>query len=408
MKFTGITKSIWCNAALSVMLVKHILILVILLTSPLGSAAPPSYHYTQTTRVSINVDLFLSSTCPHCHKADAFFRDLEKKLPWLLVHRYVINQDKTGLQRFYEHLQRQHSSNFSVPAIFFCDARWAGFADEQTTGKALLQALTYCHEKILDEGELSPATVTVLQKWGTASQLQIGATIAPSVFSLLPITALSDAINPCALFVVAAFLAVLWLFPTKKWQQFSIGMVFIIFLGLIHYLQQGHSGFYYQNVFKWRLAAIVAGVLLLFSVFRDYQKTRMQADTTIIPWVVATIFLVIGVHIYQQTCEFNLALVFAQWLTEQSISPGTRIVYQMMYQFFYLLPFVALLLFFLIAGRSGWMRRYHQWFKTVAYLILASIGIILLAFPTLLSNLWVSAIVLFGSIGVGWVRGRYE
>ncbi len=399
------------EAGLLGMLVKHILVFIFLFNISLGYAGPQTmawFTHDDKNHVSINVDLFLSSTCPHCQKADAFFRGIEQKEPWLVIHRYVINQDKAGLQRFYEHLQQQHSSDFSVPAIFFCNTRWAGFADQQTTGKALLRALSYCHQKIIQQGGLSPETTTVLQKWGSASQVQIRDAISASAVSFIPITALSDALSPCSLSLLAAFLAFMWLFSSRKWQQFSIGVVFIVGLALVHYLQQAHVAFYYQTVFKWRLAAVLAGLFLLFGLFRDYRKKDEHIDINASPWFLATMFTVCAVYIYQQTCVFNLALVFAQWLTEQSISPAVRVSYQMIYQLFYVLPLVLLLVCFLVFGRCNWIMRHQQLLKTAAYLILAGIGIILLSFPLLLSNLWVSAIVLFGAIAAGWVRRRYE
>ncbi len=393
----------WLQIALSV---------IFLLNITISHANPQSnkwFSQDAQKNVSVTVDLFLSSTCPHCHKADAFFRDMEKKQPWLVVNRYVINQDKSALQTFYEHLQQQHSGNFSVPAIFFCDSRWAGFADENTTGKALSRAISYCHQQIIQQGELSAATVSALQKWGNASQIQIGATISHSAFPLVTITAMSDGLNPCSLFCLAAFLAFMWLYPTRKWHQFSIGSVFIVSLGIVHYMQQVHSGFFYQNMLNWRLGAILVGVLLLLMVVRTYRKMQLHKVIHTGAWIFAAVILTaFAVHIYQQTCAFNLALVLEQWLTEQAISSTMRHFYQIVYQIFYLLPLVLVLLFFLLFGQYPWMVRYQQILKTAAYLILASIGIILLAYPTWLANLWVSAVVFFGAIAAGWCWRRYE
>lgn len=125
----------------------------------LHAEAPP----TPNEQVKIDVDLFLTTTCSHCQKADAFFREVEKKHPWVVVHRYEINEDKAALQIFYEHLQRQNSNNFLVPSIFFCNSHWSGFAEANTTGKRLQQALEDCRQKIINQGKLTPATGSVLQ-----------------------------------------------------------------------------------------------------------------------------------------------------------------------------------------------------------------------------------------------------
>ena len=373
------------------------------------SSSSPWFTRDAHNNVSITVDLFISSTCPHCHKADAYFRDIEKKQPWITVHRYVINQDKSALQTFYEHLQQQHTNDFSVPAILFCNSHWTGFAEENTTGKTLLRAMSYCHQKIVQQGELSPATINALQKWGAASQVQIGSTISQSAWSLIPLTAFSDGFNPCSLFSWAAFLALMWLYPEKKGLQLSIGVLYIVSLGIIHYLQQAHSGFFYQNPLIWRATAILAGISLLIAVFRVYRKAAGYETSYACSWIFPVIMLLVfTLHIYQQTCAFNLALVFDQWLIEQPIAPITRHFYLIIYQIFYLLPLVSLLLLFLFTVRSDKFRRYQSTLNASAYLILSCIGIILLAYPAWLANSWISTIVFFGSIGAGWGWRRYE
>lgn len=193
----------------------------------------PWFTHDAGNQVQMNVDLFLASTCSHCHKADIFFRNIEKNNPWLIVHRYIINQDKPALQTFYEHLQQQHSSDFSVPTVFFCNSRWVGFAEAKTTGKALLNALTYCHQKISQQGELSAATVNVLQKQSLVSPYQGSTKIMQSTF-MLPITAQMNVLILYSLVCFVAFLAFLWLYPARKWRQFGIRLIFLfgfIFIG---------------------------------------------------------------------------------------------------------------------------------------------------------------------------------
>src|SRR3990167_8779536 len=110
--------------------------------------------------VQLRVDLFLSTTCPHCRAADRFFRQLETKKAWLAVHRYYINEDKVGLDRLNDLViaQKIKITPFAVPAIFFCDARWLGFDSANKTGKEILNGLTYCHNQLIATGKLTPMT----------------------------------------------------------------------------------------------------------------------------------------------------------------------------------------------------------------------------------------------------------
>lgn len=391
-------------------MIKFIFGLIFLLNSSMIYANAQSvvwYTYGADKQVNINVELFMSSTCPHCINADAFFQQIEKKMPWVVVHRYVINQDKLALRAFYDRLQEQHLTGFSVPAIFFCGSRWSGFSDANTTGKVLLDALTYCHKRIKQQGELTQATTNVLQRGGNASKFQYGSSITSSVPLLIVSTALMDAMSPCSFFCFAAFLAFLWLFPTQKWLQFSVGMVFILSLGSIHYVQQAHSNLYYQIIPKLRLADIAVAILLFFVMFGMYRKMTSRVLLKPGPlFFSGVIFTVIAMQIAQQTCTFNVAMVFEQWWTEHTITLATHRLYLIVYQFFYVLPLVFMLLFFLIFGQYQRICSFQQKLTPAAYLVLMSIGVILLVYPYLLANLLISIVVPLVSVIGGWLIAR--
>lgn len=108
---------------------------------PQACAQPPR---SSSSPPSIQVDLFMSSTCPHCHKASEFFDALQKQIPWLVVHKHVINLDKSALTLFAARLKDIGSNNFAVPAMFFCKQYWVGFDTDKTTGKKLTAALQRC------------------------------------------------------------------------------------------------------------------------------------------------------------------------------------------------------------------------------------------------------------------------
>lgn len=385
---------------------------ILLLSGSMTYADPEPAWYTQGEgkQVLINVDLFLTSTCPHCQKADAFFNEVAKKNPWLVIHRHVINEDKAALQTFYDRLQQQHLNNFSVPAIFFCDSHWTGFAEADTTGKVLLPALEYCHKKISQEGQLSKATINVMQKWGKASQVEIGASTERSATLLITIAALTDAFSPCSLFMFAAFLAFLWLYPANRRLQAAVGIVFLLSLGGIHYIQQVHAAFYYQIIAKLKWAEILVGLLLFFGVastirYKLIPRFTMSAGPLFFSLIIMTVF---AVQIYQQTCVFNVALILEQWLAEQSYSPAKHLVYILMYQFIYLLPLAIFLVWYLLRKNKKRIGSDRTTLKDAACFILMSIGAILVIYPFGLASLATSIAVLMMALLGGWMLAKRD
>ena len=125
-------------------------LLLFICSMPLWADNSFSWYTIDTNKqVTINVELFLSSACPHCHKADEFFREIEPKTPWLQVKHNIINEDKDALIRFNQFLTELKFNDFAVPSTFFCKSRWVGFDSTETTGKDLLKALQYCKEQII-------------------------------------------------------------------------------------------------------------------------------------------------------------------------------------------------------------------------------------------------------------------
>ena len=56
----------------------RLILLFFILSGKLWSATLiiPWYSQDKDKKTVINIELFLSSTCPHCHKADVFFRSI--------------------------------------------------------------------------------------------------------------------------------------------------------------------------------------------------------------------------------------------------------------------------------------------------------------------------------------------
>ena len=375
-----------------------------------ANAEPTWFTQGEDKQVLINVDVFLTSTCPHCQKADAFFSEIEKKNPWLVIHRQEINEDKAALELFYNLLQQQHLNDFSVPAMFFCNSHWTGFADANSTGKVLLSALDFCRQKITQDGQLNQVTIDVLQKWGKASQLQVGTKKADSAASLITMAALTDAFSPCSLFAFAAFLAFLWLYPTDRRSQWAVGVVFLLSLGAIHFIQQAHAAFYYQYVEKLKWVEMLVGVILFFAVASTYRQKQTQwlslrDGPVYFLLIIATVF---AVQAYQQTCVFNIAPALEQWLAEQSFSSTKHLAYILMYQLIYLLPLAVFLLCYLLYKRKKHIALHQPLWKHTASLILISIGLILVFYPRGLASLTASiAVIVIAFLG-GWMLTKRE
>lgn len=382
--------------------IKSLLLLMLLSTSLWANTSSTSW-YTQEAdkQVTINVEIFVSSTCEYCHRAEAFLSGIEVTTPWLHIKRYTINQDKEALIRFNQLLTEQNMYDFSVPSVFFCNSRWVGFSSSETTGKDLLRGLNFCKSEIEKSGTLTPATVNVLKRWGNANLFDSGMVENPSAARYITTIAIMDALNPCSLFCLTAFFALLFLLDDRK-KQFISGLLFILVIGGGHYFQQVHAHAFYALLPWLRLPAAVTG-LFAFYLAGQYYRKRKSANLL----YVLTFLLAFMTQAYQQTCMMNWSFIFGQWLYNQQLSVGQHIIYQVAYQIIYLLPLLLVLIAFIFLERTKLITRSKSRLYIIGLLYIMAIGLILIVYPLALSNLALSLLVIVSLFVAGSILKKY-
>ncbi len=362
------------------------------------------YTMDAKKQVTLNVELFLSSTCPHCQKADAFFKEIEPKTPWLHIQRHLINQDKDALTLFNQFLTEQKASDFAVPSMFFCNSRWLGFESAETTGKDLLNALNYCKQQIEKKGTLTDAAVNVIKRWANANMYNASMTEQPSILQYLLVVVFLDITNSCSLFCFFGFLAVLSIQHSKK-NQLLTGCLFILAIVFVHWFQQTQTNIFYQILPWFRIVAVIMGLSSLYLAVLYYRKQVIKPYLLFI-W---TFFFALTVYAYQQTCVMNWSYIFEQWLTNQRLSGVQPGLLQLIYQVLYCLPLIVVLLVY-------WLLSSFNFFKSalenIGLLFISFIALFLLIQPALLSYYLISYLTLLlgivAGIIVNWYRNKKQ
>lgn len=337
--------------------------------------APSWYSIGTDKKVSLQVELYLSSTCPHCQKEANFFNIMQLQNPWLQVKAYYIDKDKDALLAFSKRIRIQSTGDFAVPSAFFCDSRWIGFDTAETTGKDIMRGLTLCRDQIKASGRLTSATVNALQKLGNANYFDTGMVDTPSSTYYLLGMALLDATSPCSLFYFLTFLAFLFLRTDKK-AQYRDGLVFVVILGLMHYVQQTNPALFYTFASWMRWPAVMVGLATLYLLGVLYRKQSVQAYLLPLAFCLAVL-----VQSFQQTCLMNWSYLFQQWLNHQAVSPLQSGLLGLLYQGLYL----SIILLFLIAytaviNRPKYSKARH-YLQLLGQVILLFVAVLLIAYP---------------------------
>jgi hypothetical protein len=367
-----------------------------------NNTSSPWYTQDVGKKTNINVELFLSSTCAHCQKADAFFREIEAQSPWLHVKRYMVNDSKEALIRFNQLLAEQQMSDFAVPSVYFCDSRWVGFATAETTGKNLVNAINYCKHQIEKKGALSPATVNTLRRWANANLFDSAMTEDPTVAKYITVIALMDAFNPCALFCLASLFALIFMQDTRKEQLIS-GLLFIVPVGIVHFFQQAYTSAFFEVLPWFRLPAFLVGVFALYLVAQSYKKKPTHNLFFLLALLLGFI-----IQTYQQTCLMNWSLIFEQWLYNQQVSNAKIGLYELAYQCMYLSPLLLILFLFVLLIQGNRLIKFKPKLNYIGLLYILVISLFLLLYPMALSKPVLSVIVVFGVYISGLILSKYN
>ncbi len=334
-------------------------------------------------QVTLIVDVFTSSTCSHCKKLEAFLKKEAENRPWLNIKYHVINEDREALETYAQFLKKHDLTDFYVPAIFFCNSRWLGFANPETSGKILFTNLDYCKKQIQKDGELSPKTTEVLKQIAQANLYQGNYSTKMPDWAFPPLLALLDALSPESSFIILTLLCFI-LIEKKKTLQITSVILYLISIGFAHYFQQVYTDLFYDLVPFVRIPVALIGLGLLTYLFAFhpvvFAARRPLPIIISLIWVILTGFTV---QIYQQMHLPNFSLTFQQWLVaQQDISTMGQWVYVLVYQLLYLL-YIALSVgvLLLVLNYYGKWTRHQLVVVEFGWQYLTLIGFILLLNP---------------------------
>ncbi|MCE3043408.1 hypothetical protein [Legionella sp. 16cNR16C] len=341
------------------------------------------YELDANNKVTIKVDLFLSSTCPHCQKEDAYFKSIEPQNKWLKVERHYIDRDKASLELFNQYLNQQDSTDFSVPAVFFCNSKWVGFNEAANSGKAIMQGLELCRQQIEKRGQLTKNTSSILGTMATTSMMEAsieqGASSSPR--TLIPLMAAIDALNPCASILVMLLFAFM-VASKDTYQRLTIAGLFLLTAGVVHFIQQSHILHFYSLLPWLRIPVILVGGALIG--FAYYKYTNKSIEALALFGVV--FFTALVAQVYQLGCSPNIGLIFKQWLGAQGYDSIKQQLLLVLYNFLYLFFLGLSTIFMYGVTRMKRALRYEQFIKYFAYSFLSLVGITLIVYPYIIAS----------------------
>jgi len=367
---------------------------------------------------------------------------MKKQYPLMEVAAYEVWYDKENAALLAKMAKAYRISAAGVPVTFVGNESVIGFSEH--TRNELTRLFRLCSTtECIDPADLmlrkiSSAEATAEVKASQQQEYECTekskAVYIPWIGNLdssqmsLPVITLVvaglDSFNPCAFFVLFSLLGLLIHAQSRK-KMFLIGTVFVFFSGFIYFLFMAA----WLNLFLvmgqvaliTKIAGAVAVVIALINI-KDFflfkkgisltipdgakpklfdRMRKLLKSTSFISVLVGTAVLAIAANAYELLCTAGFPMVFTRILTLNNLASSLYYLYLAFYNVVYVIPLATIVLIFTVTlGKKHMTERQGRIMKLISGTMMLALGVVLLINPVVLSNAFLSFILLIGALCV--------
>ena len=343
----------------------------------------------------VNIYLFYSYTCPHCHDEIEYFKQLENKYKDKInIYKYEVIKDKNNLKMMNATKELFQVSSTGVPFTVIGKEYILGF--NETTKDEFTSIIDNYLEEKTNENNISEKTIPIL---GKIDAKKTSLTLVGIILGFI------DGFNPCAMWILLLLINMTLTMKNKK-KMMSIGLTFIFTSGIIYFLSM--LGISY--ILDLTMVNIVRDVIAVFAIILGiynlyvYIKTRkdtgchvvdkkkrkgiikkineiMSKKSTLLA-IIGTIILASSVNLIELACSLGFPTIYLELLTINNIHGITKILYLLIYIFFYLIDDLVVFLIAVFTLKSkGISTRYNKFVNLVGGILMIIMGLLLIFKP---------------------------
>lgn len=368
----------------------------------------------QSTSTEVEVYVFVSQDCPHCHRLKADLTDYVKTRPFIKPHYLEVTRDANNRQLMEQTADKLNVKASGVPWTVIGDRFFFGYSP--TVERQIKQQIDKCAEQgcsdlvkdsVADdqpEARTQPQTNTPkisLPVFGEVDSSQVSLPLLTAMIGLI------DGFNPCAMWALI-FIITLLIGLKDRQRMWAYGVVFIITSAVIYFLFLVA----WLNVFKFigfvRPLQIVIGLLALVIggyYLYDYQKkeavckvTNVKSRQQFFEWMkqsvqtqnfwlglVGVVALAAVVNLVELACSAGLPAIYTAVLTAANLSSWQYHGYLLLYVLFFMLDDLVV---FAVAMKTmrivGADSKYSKLSRLVGGILMLVLGGLLIFAPQIL------------------------
>lgn len=370
----------------------------------------------------ITLYFFHGDGCPHCAEEETFLKKLEKEYPELEIKSYEVWHDKDNAAFLKDVQSAFHVTRPGVPTNVIGNTLISGYSS--TIGEKIKRAIDYyeTHEYtdviseiqagtfdgrdiedlFAEEEKKTDEEVTIeIPLLGKFNLKNFSLTAAAALIGLV------DGFNPCAMWILLFLISVLIGMKDRK-RMWILGTTFlvtsalvymVIMLSWITIVVQMTEIVAIRNVIA--IVALIGAFLNLKSFYKStkdnggcdvvdekkrkkiFAKIRkFTSEKSFLLALLGVMGLAISVNLVELACSAGLPLVFTELLVLNHTSDFMKIMYTLIYIFFFLID--DLIVFFIAMFTmkvTGISTKYNKYSHLIGGIIMLIIGILLIFKP---------------------------
>lgn len=341
----------------------------------------------------INIYLFRIDGCPHCQEEEKWLEEIKEKYDLVNVYDYEIKNNKQNKEYYLKAKELLGDDvSKSVPYTVIGEKYYVGFSDT-------------VKEKI--ETEINNLVNNISKDKDSVKIPLLGKVNMKSVS--IPIVAIIlgavDGFNPCAMWILLLLINMCITIKDKK-KMAIVGFTFIFSSALVYFLSMLGIGFildlsvvlYIRNIIA--IFAIILGIYNLYVYFKTRKITgchvvkkekrqniiskinNILSKKSTILILLATVVFAISVNLIELACSLGFPAIFLEILSLNKIYGLKKIIFLLIYIFFYILDDTIILILSIKAFEAkGISTKYNKYVNLIGGILLLVMGILLILKP---------------------------
>lgn len=371
---------------------------------------------------TLNLYLFYGEGCPHCKNMHNYLDEYLEDKDDIKLYEYEIYKNVDNANKLRDIMNMLDVSEGGVPFLIIGNNVISGFVDNITDERIRNTINFYKNQRFKDEVGIYLGVVEdnfeeydekiiyeeTIEDIGVSSNLKKVLEKSP-LFIIAMLIGLVDGFNPCAMWILIFLISMLLDVKNKK-RKWILGLTFIISSALVYFvflMSWLELSIFLNKVGFIRIGISVCAIILGTISLLKYMSTigkdgcvvvkkenRKRIITSIkniikeksfILAILGMMVLACSVNIIELFCSLGLPVVFTQILSMNEVGLGMRIVYSLVYVFFFMLD--DMLVFFISMKTlelKAISNKYSKYSSLIGGLIMMIIGMLMLYKPELL------------------------